>query len=327
MRTVTVLLVLSLGACSSLQQADLPTGERAAEAAAPASPVTSATGTTAGTTDGTSNPTAPPARIDTTSPDSPEALATDLTATERMIRDPTVDLDDALTAGRHLQRLYALLSQHPEWSGTVLALVGEDIAADVADHWEARRALSSLATSTVLATQLPAWRIVQPLPPDELVALYQEAEAATGVEWEILAAINLIETRMGRIVGYSTAGAVGPMQFLPSTWEECCKGDPTVPVDAIRGAAVYLTHRGAPADMARALRGYNNSDHYVTAVTAYARVIARDPMAYRGLWAFEVYFRTSAGVVHLPVGYDQAEPVDVGLWLADHPEELVDATG
>ena len=69
------------------------------------------------------------------------------------------------------------------------------------------------------------------------IADYRAAEAATGIDWYWLAAIHLQETRMGRIIGTSSAGAVGPMQFLPTTWARCCTGDPTVTRDAIIGAA------------------------------------------------------------------------------------------
>src|SRR3712207_536212 len=67
--------------------------------------------------------------------------------------------------------------------------------------------------------QPPAWRIVAPAPASELLGHYRAAEAAVGVPWQYLAAIHLVETRMGRIRGVSVAGAQGPMQFLPSTWE------------------------------------------------------------------------------------------------------------
>ena len=60
-----------------------------------------------------------------------------------------------------------------------------------------------------------------------LLGHYAEAEQLTGIPWYWLAAIHLQETRMGRIEGVSTAGAVGPMQFLPTTWARCCVGDPT----------------------------------------------------------------------------------------------------
>ena len=78
-------------------------------------------------------------------------------------------------------------------------------------------------------------------------SLYSEAELLTGIAWYWLASIHLQETRMGRIEGVSSAGAVGPMQFLPTTWEACCTGDPTVTRDAIIGAATYLAQSGGPA--------------------------------------------------------------------------------
>ena len=55
-------------------------------------------------------------------------------------------------------------------------------------------------------------------PAAELLADYNAAAQATGVGWQYLAAVHLVETRMGRIRGTSAAGAEGPMQFLPSTF-------------------------------------------------------------------------------------------------------------
>ena len=72
---------------------------------------------------------------------------------------------------------------------------------------------------TKLSDTLPAWRIVEPLPADELVTIYRGGRGAPSTSrGRILAAINLVETGTGRIRGTSTAGAQGPMQFLPSTW-------------------------------------------------------------------------------------------------------------
>ena len=120
---------------------------------------------------------------------------------------------------------------------------------------------------------------------------YDHGAAAGGVGWEYLAAIHLVETRMGRIKGDSTAGAQGPMQFIPSTWAAYGRGgDVTSNRDAIHAAARYLKASGAPADMARALRAYNNSARYVRAVTAYARQMEADERAYLGYHAWQVYY-------------------------------------
>jgi hypothetical protein len=194
----------------------------------------------------------------------------------------------------------------------------------VSANWHARQEALALVNTSELSPTLPAWRIEPPRPADELLGYYRQAEAATGVPWPILAAVNLVETRMGRIDGVSSAGAVGPMQFLPSTWESCCEGDPTDDRDAIVGAAVYLTDRGAPADVDRALYGYNNSEHYVETVKAYAGVMTADERAYYGYHAWEVLYLSAAGLVRLAEGYDQAQPVDAAAWIEANPGALIE---
>ena len=168
---------------------------------------------------------------------------------------------------------------------------------------------------------LPAWRIVEPPAVDELLGDYHAAEAATGIAWYWLAAIHLQETRMGRIIGTSSAGAVGPMQFLPATWTRCCSGDPTVARDAIIGAAVYLAQNGGPTDMHRALHAYNPSDTYVATVTAFAENLRDDPLLYNAYHEWQVFYSSSAGAIRLPIGYNQAQSIDAGAYLADHPDD------
>ena len=129
---------------------------------------------------------------------------------------------------------------------------------------------------------------------------------------------------MGRIVGTSSAGAVGPMQFLPSTWAACCTGDPTITRDAIMGAAIYLVGGGGPADMNAALHHYNPNDGYVTTVTAFAENMRDNPKLYNAYREWQVFYSTSEGTVRLPTGYSESQPVDAATYLADHPE---DATG
>ena len=127
---------------------------------------------------------------------------------------------------------------------------------------------------------------------------------------------------MGRIEGLSTAGAQGPMQFLPSTWAECCQGDIDDDRDAIVGAARYLSRSGAPADMERALFRYNRDTRYVAAVTAYAQNMAADERAYFGYHAWQVFYASSAGDVRLPVGYEHPQPIDAATYVAAHPEDV-----
>ncbi len=119
-----------------------------------------------------------------------------------------------------------------------------------------------------------------------------------------LAAINLVETRMGRIRGDSYAGAQGPMQFMPATWDAYGDGaDINDAHDAIIGAGRYLKAAGAPAKMAKAIWAYNHDPEYVDAVTKYAEVMHADPSAYRGYYEWQVYYINATGVHLLPVGY------------------------
>lgn len=283
-------------------------------------PSTTAPSTTTSTTEATTTTELPEARP---LPSDEAGLTAAISEAELAIRDEANSSEVAASWGRRLQRLYRIMADNEEWAAGVMAGVDPAIAVDVESNWSARQHLSALVTSTKLAENMPAWRIDEPLPVDELVAAYKSAEAETGVPWELLASINFIETRMGRIEGLSTAGAVGPMQFMPSTWEGCCEGDPTIDADAILGAAVYLTQVGAPGDIDGALFSYNRSTDYVEAVKDYAAVIERNELAYRGYHAYDVFFRSAAGLVVLRPGYYEPEPVDAVAWIAANPDALL----
>ncbi|HMJ32748.1 MAG TPA: lytic transglycosylase domain-containing protein [Baekduia sp.] len=117
--------------------------------------------------------------------------------------------------------------------------------------------------------------------PAHLLPLYQAAAAEYGLPWEVLAAINEVETRYGQNVGVSTAGAVGFMQFLPSTWERWGRDadgdrrrDPYDPADAVFSAARYLHAAGAAQDLGGAIFAYNHSTAYVAQVVTRARELA-----------------------------------------------------
>ena len=108
----------------------------------------------------------------------------------------------------------------------------------------------------------------------------------------MLAAVNFVETGFGRLRNESTAGARGPMQFMPATWRAYgLGGDIRDPRDAILGAANYLHASGAPRSYRRALFHYNPSSHYVEAVLRFARRIRRDERAFYAYYAWQVYVR------------------------------------
>jgi hypothetical protein len=310
-RAAGLVALLVLAACRDAQPAASTT-----DATSPAG-VTSAPATV--------RPTPPPTTtVVAVDLGTPAGIAAALTTAERGIRDDALAASDTDRFGRLQQRAYRALASRPEWDGQVRALLPDELRGSFDLNVEARRAVVAHAANrppTEPPVVLPAWTIVDPPPIDDLLGWYREAEAATGVSWAYLAAIHLVETRMGRVVGVSDAGAVGPMQFLPSTWAQCCTGDPLDTRDAIVGAATYLVLRGAPADMLGALRGYNPNEGYVGAVDAYARNLLADPRAYRGYHAWEVYVGTAAGTVRLPVGYAAAAPVDAAGYLAAHPED------
>jgi hypothetical protein len=117
--------------------------------------------------------------------------------------------------------------------------------------------------------------------PARLLPIYQAAAAEHGIPWEVLAAINEIETGFGKNMGPSSAGAVGWMQFMPTTWEHWGvdadgdrRRDPANPVDAIFAAAQYLADHGAAEDLDAAVFAYNHADWYVREVLQRAREFA-----------------------------------------------------
>jgi hypothetical protein len=120
--------------------------------------------------------------------------------------------------------------------------------------------------------------------PPFLLPIYQACGTEYGIPWEVLASINKIETAFGTNVGPSTAGAVGWMQFLPSSWEMYGvdangdgRKDPYNPVDAICAAAHYLKVAGGSNDLYQAIFAYNHADWYVQEVLLYARSYGKLP--------------------------------------------------
>jgi hypothetical protein len=318
---VLIVVAAALAACSSDEAP--ATGSLSTSTTATTATVTTTTVTTAAATSTSTSTTI----VSGVFADA-ASLAGDLSTIEAGIRAPDVTPAALADLGRRQQLAYRAVNRHPEWHAALLEQVDPVASGPLSFHLAARQALADHAAGRPPSdppTTLPAWTIVEPLPIDELRGYYDEAETATGVPWQYLAAIHFQETRMGRVVGVSSAGAVGPMQFLPSTWARCCEGDPTVARDAILGTARYLVENGAPGDMQAALYGYNPNSGYVGAVTAYAQNMIADERAYLGYYGWEVFYGTSEGTVRLPVGYSETVPIDVVAYLRDHPQDLVPA--
>jgi Transglycosylase SLT domain len=120
--------------------------------------------------------------------------------------------------------------------------------------------------------------------PPFLLPIYQACGTEYGIPWEVLASINKIETAFGTNLNVSSAGAIGWMQFLPSSWEAFGvdangdgRKDPYNPVDAICAAANYLDLAGGSENLYDAIFAYNHADWYVQEVLLYARAYGKLP--------------------------------------------------
>ena len=147
----------------------------------------------------------------------------------------------------------------------------------------------SLATPGAAPIGVPNFFIDKFRIPPFLLPIYQAAGIQYGIRWELLAAINEIETDYGRNLNVSSAGAMGWMQFIPSSWKAFGVDanrdgvkDPYNPVDAIFAAARYLKAAGGEKDVRKAVFAYNHADWYVDSVLMRARLIGGLPPALVG---------------------------------------------
>jgi len=139
------------------------------------------------------------------------------------------------------------------------------------------------ASERPVATNIPAGA------PANYLNLFKASAAkyCPGMSWTVLAAIGQIESGDGANNGPSSAGALGPMQFMPATWAAWGingfgpPGAPDImnPLDAVPSAARMLCAAGAgnPATLSQAIFSYNHANWYVAEVLALASEYAKNP--------------------------------------------------
>ena len=208
----------------------------------------------------------------------------------RTLRPPRAVALQAL----YQQRLYRALASAPRLARRTLALLPGWLAGEARNDVRAGTDLLSLARSS----HYPRVRIrtQRPEPASQLLRYYRQAQRRFGVSWAVLASVNFIESKFGRVRSRSGAGAQGPMQFIPSTWAVYgMGGNVHDPHDAIMGAANYLHASGAPPYYRRALYHYNPALPYVDAVLRYAKQMARQPEGYFEYYNWQVFRVTPSG--------------------------------
>jgi membrane-bound lytic murein transglycosylase B len=229
-------------------------------------------------------------------PASARPLAATLTQTERSLNRAIDHWDKSAPPPRDVtllalyeQRIMRVLGERPKLARAVVKLdpaVADDVAARV-----------DLNTLVATGPVLRARPKVGPAPPAaRLLGWYREAQRRFRVRWQLLAAVNFVESAFGKVRNTSTAGAQGPMQFQAATWRAYgLGGNVRDPHDAILGAANYLAANHGATREREALYHYNPSRLYVDAVSRYTNRIARDRHAFFRYYSWQVYFRTAAG--------------------------------
>ena len=204
----------------------------------------------------------------------------------------TLALAPVFTAGTASADIFAVVSPEPTTTADVFAVVSTE--APTADTFKVVSPAPAILPSADVPN--PPGSMLMPtnafdvpfgLPQErsneELQALWLRAGAAYGIPWQVLAAINKIESNFGRNMGPSSAGAVGWMQFMPDTWVRWGMdgdgdgvADPWDPEDAVYAAARYLAATGGTADISRAIFAYNHAQWYVDEVLGLASLFGGD---------------------------------------------------
>ncbi len=193
---------------------------------------------------------------------------------------------------QHSQRTSGARRAHGRGAGAAKGKAGEGATTEAgASVRGGHRAVKPSALTPALPLSLqfslggvPAFFIESFQVPPFLLPIFQAAGTAYGIPWQVLAAINEVETDYGRDLSVSSAGAEGWMQFLPSEWAQYgvdANGDgfrdPYNPADAIFAAARYLHAAGGETNIRAAVLSYNHSQAYVESVMLRAHLLGSTP--------------------------------------------------
>jgi soluble lytic murein transglycosylase-like protein len=233
-------------------------------------------------------------------PRAPETLADTLERTDEGLRDAIKGWRDhgrpapsqVVLYALYQQRIYRLLAHTDGLARQTFARLPAPLATESWDFVRAHRGLYRL-TPPIRAAAI---KVGKAKPALDLLLYYREAQRRFRVPWNVLAAVNFVESKFGKLRSASAAGAQGPMQFMPATWRQYGLGGNVHDAhDAILGAANYLRASGAPRKLRRALYAYNHSSAYVDAVLRYARRIASDRVTFYALYNWQVFVKTPTG--------------------------------
>jgi membrane-bound lytic murein transglycosylase B len=222
-----------------------------------------------------------------------QTTTTQLSAAIRVWADKSSPAPNGVTLlALYQQRIYRTLARDDRLARAALARVAPGLRRVSLDLLSAHRELYRL-TPPIGARTI---RVGRPRPAGVLLGYYREAERRFHVQWNVLAAVNFVESKFGKLRSASAAGAQGPMQFMPATWRAYGLGGNLHDAhDAILGAANYLHSSGAPRALRRALHAYNPSRAYVDAVLRYARRLQADRTMFYALYSWQVFVKTPNG--------------------------------
>ena len=205
--------------------------------------------------------------------------------------------DELELIGLRKQKVMRRLARYPNLAAKVIPELPHGLRQETKTNVAAARRLSVLVTPLKPPVKM---KTSYPASPVKLRGFYDKAQRRFDVPWHVLASVNFIESKFGRLQGPSSAGAQGPMQFMPATWDAYGAGGVVWdPHDAIMSAARYLSASGAPERMRNALYAYNHSDAYVDAIQLYAREMERDERRFYSYYFWQVFVRTTEGDLQL----------------------------